>query len=194
MPPHYAISEAFIVLAALYCGWKLARGSQWAGALGVLLFGAAASIGVYRFPTGQVAELAAIHKWAGQIGGLAGMALIASALAGKAASLSRRAAMMWVCLIALVITVLIAILKPALAVPFFLLWSLVSIAAAFGVPSGPVSRRLRFALCAGLMLLNVIFLRQSDFLGQDISWHAFHTLIAIWIFGIYRILVWQPET
>lgn len=191
MPPHYAISEAFIVLAALYCGWRLARQSQWMGAIGILLFGAAASIGVYRFPTGQVEELAAFHRWAGQIGGLTGMALIASELLRNVVRYSKERTLISACLFALVVTVSLAIAKPNLAVPFFLLWTVISILAAFAWPAGSNLKRFQGMACTGLMLLNVIFLRQSSFLSQDISWHAFHTVVAIWIFGIYWLLTLQ---
>lgn len=193
MPPHYAISEALIVLAALYCGWRLFRRDQWMGAIGVLLFGAAASIGVYRFPTGQVQELAAVHRWAGQIGGLIGMGLIASECIRKALPASRKTGAMRACLIVIVISLLIALLKPALAVPLFLLWSLICIVGATALPAKSIINRFGFAALASLMLLNVVFLRQSNHLTQDVSWHAFHTLIAIWIFAIYWVLSIQTE-
>ncbi|MEP3891273.1 MAG: hypothetical protein ABJN69_12510 [Hellea sp.] len=194
MPPHYAISEAFIVIAALYCAWKLTRNSQWIGALGVLLFGAAASIGVYRFPSGQVAELASIHRWAGQIGGLAGMGLIGIEFLTKAAPKTKSSVLKWGFLIILLAMVLTANVKTALAVPFFLLWSIITIAAAFALPAGSILRRLGFAAIASIMLLNVIFIRQSNSLSQDMSWHIFHMLIAIWVFGIYCMLTWQTKT
>ena len=194
MPPHYALSEAFIVIVALYCAWKLAQNSQWIGALGVLLFGAAASIGVYRFPSGQVEELASFHRWAGQIGGLTGMGLIGIAFLIKAAPKTKSSVLKWGLLFVLLAMVLTANLKAALAVPFFLLWSVVTIVGAFALPAGPVLRRLGFAAIASVMLLNVIFIRQSNSLSQDMSWHIFHTLIAIWIFGIYWILTSQTKT
>lgn len=194
MPPHYAISEAFIVIAALYCGWKLASRSQWMGAIGVLFFGAAASIGVYRFPSGQVAELASIHRWAGQIGGLTGMGLIAIELLTKAAPQSKKSVLKWGLLFTLLAMVLTANLKATLAVPLFLLWSIIAIIAAFTLPTSSLLKRLGFATIASVMLLNVIFIRQSNALSQDISWHIFHTFIAIWIFGIYWMLTWQSKT
>lgn len=193
MPPHYAISEAFIVLAALYCGWKLFHRGQWMGAIGVLLFGAAASIGVYRFPSGQVQELAAVHSWAGQIGGLVGMSLIASECIRKALLASGKTGAMKAYLVVMVLSLLIALLKPALAVPLFLLWSLICIVGASALPAKSMIKRFGSAALASLMLLNVVFLRQSNHLTQDVSWHAFHTLIAIWIFGIYWVLSVQAE-
>lgn len=194
MPPHYAISEAFIVIAALYCGWKLASRTQLMGAIGVLLFGAAASIGVYRFPSEQVAELASIHRWAGQIGGLTGMGLIAIELLTKAAPQWNKPVLKWSLLFALLAMVLIAIFKAPLAVPFFLKWSIASIVAAFIFPAGSLLKRFGFAAIASVMLLNVIFIRQSNALSLDMSWHIFHTLIAIWIFGIYWMISWQSKT
>jgi len=188
MPPHYAVSEALIVIAALYAGWVLANRNQWMGAIGVLLFGAAAAIGVYRFPSGQVQELAALHKWAGQIGGLTGMSLIASGLLGASSLLSSRTQLKTYCLALCAISVALAFFKPALAVPLFLLWSLVAILAAFALPAKSLASRFGIALIAGVMLLNLVFVRRATYLTPDVSWHAFHALIAIWIIGVCWIL------
>ncbi len=193
MPPHFAISEAFIVLAALYCGWKLYRNGFWMAAVGVICFGAAASVGVYRFPSGQVDALADIHRWAGQMGGLIGMIFISSELSKKAAPASKWHHGKWVFGGLMLGSILIVLIKPVIAVPLFLIWSLLSIGAAFTNPYAALSDRIRFALGASLMLLNVLFLRQAPYLSPNVSWHAFHIVVAIWIFVIAWILMWKPQ-
>ena len=70
---HYAITELFIVLAALYGARQLLAHELHFAALGFLIFGAAASIGVIRFPSGQIEQLAGLHRLAGTLGGLIAM-------------------------------------------------------------------------------------------------------------------------
>lgn len=193
MPPHYAISEAFIVIAALWCGIILIKRGQTLGAVGMFAFGLAASIGVYRFPSGQVQELAVLHRLAGQFGGLLGMALIATELLKSRKHGQSSKTLTAAALAGLAASIMTAILAPAIAVPLFLFWSLVAIMAAFTLPTGPLSKKFLFALAAALMLINVLLFRQSAFLTQHVSWHIFHTLIAVWIGLIYMILKVTPR-
>lgn len=192
MPPHFAISEAFIVLAAIYCGWALYRSGFWMASVGVLCFGAAAAVGVYRFPSGHVEALADIHRWAGQMGGLIGMIFITSELSKKAAPTSKWDNGKWVFGGFILASILLVLIKPIMAVPLFLMWLLLGIGAAFANPYAVLSHRIRFALGTSLMLFNVLFLRQASYLHPYVSWHAFHIVIAIWIFVISWILMWSP--
>ncbi|GGX73603.1 hypothetical protein GCM10011309_24600 [Litorimonas cladophorae] len=185
MPAHYAISEAFITLAALYCGWKLFTSGYKFAAIGTLLFGAAAAIGIYRFPSGKVEELAHIHAIAGQLGGLAGIGLIASEFLRLALPQTQRKLATPIALGLLLTCLIIAGVSPAHGVPFFLAWSVIAMGAAFALPSLTISRRIIYALIAGGMLLNVILFRQSPHLSAAVSWHVFHTLVAIWLVAIF---------
>ena len=184
MPAHYAISEAFITLAALWCAWKLFGRGQWMGAIGSLLFGAAAAIGIYRFPSGQVEELAHIHRVAGQMGGLIGMALITSEILRLAVPSNMRKSVRLACVAAIGICLFVALGKPPLSVPLFLIWSVLAIGAAFSLRPNSISKRIIFAACTGAMLVNVIFIRQSDLMDAHLSWHLFHTLVALWLIAV----------
>ena len=62
MPPSFAITELLIVLTASFCSLKLRKCYPFA-AIGIILFGLAALIGVYRFLSGEVEQLASIHKY-----------------------------------------------------------------------------------------------------------------------------------
>lgn len=178
---HYFITEAFIVIAAIVAGFRLIRQQKHLAAMGIALIGLAAAIGVYRFGFGKISELADIHKMAGQFGGLAGMTLIASEFARDQKRL--------IALILALMSLVIAFIRPSLAVPFFLLWSLLVIAGTFMSVQGANSRKIKWALGASLMLLAVIFVRRSPALGADIAWHAFHSLVAIWVIVMGAVFV-----
>jgi hypothetical protein len=75
MPPSFAITELLIVLTAAFCFLRLRKHYPFA-AIGISLFGLAALIGVYRFLSGEVDQLASIHKYISQAGALLGLILI----------------------------------------------------------------------------------------------------------------------
>lgn len=187
--PHYGISESFIVIAALWAVWKLSQSQQYFGAFGIGLMGLAAALGVYRFGTGNITELADIHRMVGQYGGMAGMAFIAVEMLKKAFKSASEKLPSLLCLIVLAGSISLGITLPQLTIPLFLLWGLATVIAAACVASG--SKRIIFAALAGIMLLNVIFIRQSPHLAPDVSWHAFHTLTAVWILGLVYSYDWR---
>ncbi|MDC0422637.1 hypothetical protein OAN06_06810, partial [Hellea sp.] len=75
MPPSFAITELLIVLTAAFCFLKLRKDYPFA-AIGISLFGLSALIGVYRFLSGEVDQLASIHKYISQAGAFLGLMLI----------------------------------------------------------------------------------------------------------------------
>jgi hypothetical protein len=184
MPLHYAFSELLIVLAALWCILQLGRDGRGFAAAGTALFGMAAAIGIYRIVTGGSEPIANIHRIASQYGGLAGMGLIALAFArpywrktGKRVGLA---------LIAL--SLVIAIIKPDLAVPLFLVWAVSVVIEAFFYAGKRRQNKLLASLAVSLVLVNLLFVRQSDALGPDLSWHGFHTLLAVWLVFVAPVL------
>lgn len=54
--------------------------------------------------------------------------------------------------------------------------------------TGPDKRHLAAALGFALMLPNILLVRASPHLSPDVAWHAYHLLVAIWLWIIVRIL------
>jgi hypothetical protein len=42
-------------------------------------------------------------------------------------------------------------------------------------------RDVKAALGFGLMLPNVVLIRQSSLLGADLGWHLYHIIVALWL-------------
>lgn len=76
MPTHYALSEAAIVIVALWGTANLIRVGSRTGAFGVALIGLAAAIGTVRFAGGDIAALAVPHRLVSQVGGVIGLGLL----------------------------------------------------------------------------------------------------------------------
>ena len=45
-----------------------------------------------------------------------------------------------------------------------------------------------------VMLLNVTFVRQSGYLGADLSWHIYHLFVATWLLCVARGFLKAPRT
>lgn len=74
--PHYAISEAVLVVAVLWSTVRLFRGGYVLAATGILLFGLAAAMGVWRFGTDAIDEWETVHRTMSLTGGVIGLTLI----------------------------------------------------------------------------------------------------------------------
>lgn len=162
------------------------------GAVGVLMFGAAAAVGVYRFPSGQVEELARLHFMAGQLGGLVGMGFIASEFLRTAVTKIYHRPSMIASIAGVLICCVSVWADPTLGVPVFLLWSVAAIIGAFIAAKSEMKTRFLHAALVSIMLLNVIFIRKSPAMSADISWHLFHAVTALWVVMIGVLLLRLP--
>lgn len=183
MPMHYAISDALVVLAAAWGTWRLVQSGQPVAALGVALFGIAGAIGTIRLTSGLVEQMASVHRFASQIGGLAGIVFIVSEIARSSGL--RHSAMA-----ALLVTIMLA--GMAIAVPtagqISFLAVLLGGTALLWRGKGQERRNIGAALCFGLMLPNVLLVRQSSYLGADVAWHLYHVIVALWLISIATVL------
>ena len=187
MPPSFAITELLIVLTASFCSLKLRKCYPFA-AIGIILFGLAALIGVYRFLSGEVEQLASIHKYFSQAGALLGLILITKeiilAQASKAVQISIEKAGYAI----IIISLFFINIFQSYIVPAYIICSLASIILAYKLAGPNKSKKLFYTFIMTIMPLNLIFVRNSEFLSQIMSWHVFHAIVAAWIYGIYYIL------
>lgn len=186
--PHYALSEALIVLAAIWVCLRLARRSSWFGALGVAIFGLAAGIGIVRFSLGQIEELATFHRDFSRIGGATAMALVAI----QCLMAPARTCGGWPIGVATALTAAtlgLALVVLDATIPIFLAWLIVAIGTCFAKPAPSTKQRLLRAAVVAIFLFNLLLVRQSPFLGIDASWHLYHVLIALWLIGLWWVLI-----
>ncbi|MCH1486367.1 MAG: hypothetical protein L7V29_02395 [Alphaproteobacteria bacterium] len=195
---HFALSELLIVVVGLWAARRLYGAGRGAAALALILFSAAAGIGVIRFGLDRdgalIAALADIHRFAGTLGGTAAMmALVYDLLQRRAPNPVWQGRYMAACAIALAL----ALAFPVLSVPFFIWWSVafIGLAAILADRLGPASGMTPFMAMsiAGLMLVNAVVFRQASWLSVSMSWHIFHVLVAVWAFGLAHLLAAAPN-
>jgi hypothetical protein len=141
-------------------------------ALGFALFALAGLIGTVRITSGEIERMAMLHKMASQVGGLAGLVLLLSQIVRKQLWPHTPTANM----LAAVVASAVAAIAPAIGAALFIAMLLVAIALLLK------ERAHTGAAGFALMLINVTLVWQSNTLGPDISWHAYHVIVAIWLF------------
>lgn len=170
MPLHYALTDALVALIAGWGALMLWRTSRPLAALGLALFGLAGVIGTIRITSGLIEPLAMLHKSVSQLGGIAGLTLLlAQILRDKGLRLGTGVVLGVAIALALVATL------PALGAALFVLMLVAAIALCLQ------SRNHLGTAGFVVMLLNVTLVRQSGYLGADLSWHLYHLLVVAWL-------------
>jgi hypothetical protein len=188
MPLHYALTDGLVALVAAWGVWRLLRAGQPIAALGLAMFGIAGAIGVTRITTGAGEALAPAHRFASQIGGVFGLWLIVSQIWTKRGGRASPALRL---IVAAAIAGL-AIRYPVVGAGGFVI-GLVCGVALLWLGDGPGRRGTAAALGFGLMLPNVLLIRQSPLLGADLGWHLYHIVVAVWLALTVRALTHRPD-
>ncbi|MEP2958914.1 hypothetical protein [Parasphingorhabdus sp.] len=176
-----------IVVAAIWSAASCTPRRLWLAAIGSIIFGLAAAIGVYRFGTGQIAELGGFHKDFSQTGGAIAMALMSAQLL-FASTLVKRFSYGPIIVGGLIIaTIIVALLVSWSATWLFIGWLSLAILAAAFITDKAFVRRLYLTAIVSIFLINLLLVRRSPDLGPDLSWHLFHGLIAIWLIGMIYV-------
>jgi hypothetical protein len=183
MPLHYALTDGLVALVAAWGVWRLIRAGQPLAALGLAMFGIAGAIGVTRITSGADESLGPAHRFASQIGGLFGLWLIVSQLWANrglhATPILRLGLAAAIAGLAVRLPMIGAFgFVAGLLLGTLLLWQ----------GKGVGRRDVASALGFGLMLPNVVLIRQSPLLGADIGWHLYHIIVAVWLALTVRAL------
>jgi len=188
MPVHYAVSEAVLVVAAVWSARQAWRGGFPLAAVGITLIGVAAALGTVRFGLNAHDQLETIHKTVSRVGGLLGAGLIAADVARAFAPPGHRGLAAWLAPAVAGVAIAVAVILPAGAVLVVILFTAAPVLAVLLGMTGPLSGRLMAGAVASIMLLDILLVQRSPVLGPDISWHAYHLLIAVWLVAIVSIM------
>eukprot|EP00435_Cladocopium_sp_Y103_P077265 s1_g1004.t1 len=168
--PHYALSEAVLLVVAIWAAIRLLRSGLSFASVGVFLFGIAAAMGVWRFGTNAIDDWASLHRVLSLTGGVTGLALIiAQMLQMKFPGLASPSA---VGSFALGSAVLggVALLQPSTATPMFLGLLLTGTILTLMFPVASFKSRALSAAGFSLFLFNILVVRRSELLGPSFSY------------------------
>ncbi len=167
LPIHYALSEALIVIAAIYAVARAWPVNRWF-AVGLAAAAVAALVAVVRIAGGLTGDIILLHEFLSRYGALIGLGCMAGAL------LSHKA---W-------LPPLVGMVAAALAMAFpsthlLLLAGLILGGAALSYRRTAERKLLAAGSFAVLLLAGLVSLPfRVD--HPAIGWHIFHTLVAVW--------------
>ena len=172
---HYAISEIAIVLASVFAIHRLAPRGFWLASFAILLIGAVAALGAWRFASGQFDALETLHLTAAVQGGLVAMMFLSADMAMKArAQQSTRLAVVGLFMASLLATSS----SPSLVPVFSLAWLVVAL-----IVMAIYAQADRFLAVSSMsiMLIGLLVVRQNSYLDAAVSFHLYHLMIACWL-------------
>jgi len=187
MPLNYALTDGLVALVAAWGGWRLLRSGRPVAAMGMALFSIAGAIGTVRITLGLGEQLAAAHRFASQVGGVAGVTLFLSQIVREAGWPHPALASAF----AAIVAAAVMMLAPGAGAILFVL-AIISGTALLWRGNGPESRNIIGALGFAVMLANALLVRKSTWLGADASWHVYHCLVALWLTAFTATLIARP--
>ena len=167
LPFHFALSEALIVVAAIYAVSQTWRVDRWF-AVGLAAIGVAACVGVIRIAARMTGEIVILHEFLSLYGTLFGLGCIFGALLG------------WRAWLPPVLGAVAAALGMTFPATHPLLLAVLILGGAALAYRSTADRKLlaagsfAFLLLAGLASLPF----RADY--PSLGWHIFHTLAAVW--------------
>lgn len=175
LPLHYALSEALIVIAAIYAVARTWPTNRWF-AVGLAAAGVAALVAIVRIAGGMTGDIVILHEFLSRYGALFGLGCMGGAMLGWKA---------WLPPLLGVVAAGLGMTFPA-ATPLLLAGLILGGAAL-------VYRRTmdqKFLAAGSFAFLLLAGLTSMPFRAEHpaLSWHIFHTLVAVW-YGLVATFV-----
>ena len=189
LPAHYAITEIAIIISSLYSIYILNNRKDYFAIVGVSLIAIAAAIGAIRYGLTTNNSIVQVNKILGIYSGLTCISLICVQMVFN---------LQWkyiykILLATLIISLLVSIIWPKQFILYLILmWSLLSILIVMKYPNFNIVQKITRGLLMSMLLVGFLTVRKNgiltDLLGPSISFHAFHTIIALWIFSTTQLI------
>jgi hypothetical protein len=186
--PLFAISELFIVAAAIWCVLRLTQRQMWLAAFGSAVLGAIATLGAYRYGFNQLSELASFHKNASQTGGAIAIIFIGAQFLAILPLIKERVLTKGMVALTILTSISAVVTMPLVGMGLVIVWILAPIVVTAYVRHENLATRFYLCGLMAIFLFNFLIVRQSSILGPSYSWHIYHTLIAIWLIAVVYVL------
>ena len=190
VPAHYAITEIVIIVVSLYSIYILNNRKDYFAMIGISFIAFAATVGAIRFGLTTNVSIVHLNKILGIYSGLSCIGLVCVQMAFN---------LQWKYVYKILIAILIlslffSILWPKQFIFFYLIlmWSAISILTVMNYPNIKITKRIMRGLLMSMLLISFLTVRKNgvlaDLLGPSMSFHAYHIIIALWIFSITQLI------
>ena len=187
LPAHYAITEILIVVATYFSVKKLFYYKNYYAAIGILLIGITAFIGAIRFGLVSTDFMVYLNRVLAVFAGIITMSLISIQIVNN--SFSRKLAYLLLAISILTFLLLFVWTQPVFKLISLFMWSFAAILLTFQIPQKSISLKFLKSLTKAILLIAFLTLSKgiglfTDFFSPSVSFHIYHTLIALWVFLI----------
>ena len=188
-PVHYALTELLIVAACISSVNKLSRNNYYFALFGVVLIGIAAAIGAVRFGILSNEFIVQLNKILALYAGVLCLSLVATQIVFNL----NFKILGWIVFALSLLSIASGFVWPKLLlIKLIYFWSILSIILVLFIPEEGISKRIVKSILMSILLISFLTVSKrgllTDSLGADLSFHLYHTLIAIWVVSINFII------
>ena len=188
-PVHYALTELLIVAACIYSVNKLSINNYYFALFGVVLIGIAAAIGAVRFGLLSTEFIVQLNKILALYAGVLCLSLVATQIVFNL----NFKILGWIVFALSLLSIVSGFVWPKLLlIKLIYFWSILSIILVLFIPEEEISKRIVKSILMSNLLIGFLTVSKrgllTDSLGADLSFHLYHTLIAIWVVSINFVI------
>ena len=188
-PVHYALTELLIVAACIFSVNKLSRNNYYFALLGIILIGIAAAVGAVRFGLLNTEFIIQLNKILALYAGVLCLSLITTQIVFNL----NFKILGWLVFVLAVLSIISGFIWPKiLLIKLIYFWSILSIILVLFIPEEGISKRIIKSILMSILLISFLTVSKrgllTDSLGADLSFHLYHTLIAIWVVSINFVI------
>ena len=188
-PVHYALTELLIVAACIFSINKLSRNSYYFALFGIVLIGIAAAIGAVRFGLLSTEFIVQLNKILALYAGVLCLSLVATQIVFNL----NFKILGWIVFALSLLSIASGFVWPKLIlIKLIYFWSILSIILVLFIHEEEISKRIVKSILMSILLISFLTVSKrgllTDSLGADLSFHLYHTLIAIWVVSINFII------
>ena len=188
-PVHYALTELLIVAACIFSINKLSRNSCYFALFGIVLIGIAAAIGAVRFGLLSNEFIVQLNKILALYAGVLCLSLVATQIVFNL----NFKILGWIVFVLVILSIVSGFVWPKLfLIKLIYFWSILSIILVLFIHEEEISKRIVKSILMSILLISFLTVSKrgllTDSLGADLSFHLYHTLIAIWVVSINFII------
>ena len=187
LPAHYALTEILIVIATYFSVRKLLIDKNYYAAIGIFLIGLTACIGAIRFGIISTDFMTYLNKILAVLTGILALSLISIQIISN--SISKKLARLLLVLSISTFLSLFIWTQPILKLALLFIWSFTAVILTFQMSQKSISIKFLKSLTMSILLIAFLTLSKkigliTDYVSPSLSFHAYHILIALWVFLI----------
>ena len=188
-PAHYTLTELLIIAASIFSINRLYKNNYYFALFGILFIGIAAAVGAIRFGLLNTEFIIQLNKILALYVGVLCLSLIATQIVFNLNFKN----LGWFIFVLSILSIASGLIWPKiLLIKLIYFWSTLSIILVFFIPDKKTWKKILKSILMSILLISFLTVSKRGLLatnlGSDLSFHLYHTLIALWVVSINSII------